>query len=233
MVRVSGSQDLNTILGRDFAFNRIDAVVAAMLELPAPAAAHVAQKFLESQPERLPVILACLFSQCDVETSHRVLCESRSPWTGRLQLEVRELLTRDLQGDSALPCGDMRQSRPESIALFERYVFGGYSALQRDPVVLPVTEEEKFMLLEIGGELYFRAGGRFHRDIVAKTIKEFLDSGLLKSAYTVAPMGGGKVSPLHGGVCIFGESTDYGKPDFPRVKALLVENIPNLEVRIL
>lgn len=233
MVRVSETHDLSSILGREFSFSRIDAVVSAVLELPAPIAAHVAQKFLESQPDKLAVILASLFSQCDVETSHRVLCESRLPWTGRLQLEVRELLMRELGGEGALPCGDERQCRPESLGLFERYVLVGSSALRRDAVVLPISEEQKFMLLNIGGELYFRAGGRFHRDIVASTIKEFLDSGLLKSAYNVAPMGGGKVSPLDGGVCIFGESSDYGKADFPRVKALLVENIPNLEVRIL
>lgn len=233
MVRVSESEDLSTILGREFAFNRTESVVSAVLELPAHCAAQAAKTFLESQPDQLAVLLASLFSQCDVETSHRVLCESRLPWTGRLQLEVRELLLEDLHGISSLPCAEMRQARPGAIALFERYILEGHAVLQRDPVVLPVSDEEKFMLLDINGGLYFRAGGRFHRDIVSNTIKEFLDSGLTKSACTVVPLGGGKVTPLKGGVCIFGESTDYGKADFPRVKGLLVEHIPNLEVRIL
>jgi hypothetical protein len=233
MVQFSANHDPSVIFGKEFSYNRLEAVVSAVLESPPTMAAHVAGQFLEQSSDKFPILLATLFANKDVETAHRILCETRIPWSGTLQLEVRALLIQHNRDASTLPLFNGMPVMPAALQLFERYLLEGEDVLTRAPVVLPAGDTTKFMLMRINDCLFFRAGGRYHRDIISSTIREFLDSGLSKSATTVAPLGGGHIGPLNNGVCIYGESTDYGKADFRRVKELLLSSIPNLEVRIM
>ena len=224
--------DPHAIFGASFSYARVEAVVSAVLESPPQLAAQIAAQFCSASPDTLPVVLAAVFSQRDVETPHAILVQTRVPWTGALQAAVRDLLVGDLENPGVLPCAEQRTVSEKAVELFDRYVLSGGSMLSREPVLLPIQDVQKFMLLEINGELFFRAGGRFHRDIVSSTIREFLDGGLAKSASRVAPRGGGFVGLYRDGVCLFGESTDFGKANFPRVRELIASQVPNLPVAI-
>lgn len=224
--------DLSTLFGKEFSISSVEWVAEALLMAPPQLAAELAARHLETSRGSLPVLLATLFSQRDVETAHAVLVRTQVPWTGALQLEVRRLVIEDLQGSRALPCSGQRQHHASALALFERYVLMGTAAFACQPVVLPTGSPVKFMFLEVNREPLFRAGGRYHKDILRATISELLDRGMAKAVTTVVPLGGGMIGLEGRGVCLFGESQDFGRADFERVRELIGRHAPNVPVRI-
>ena len=226
------SQDLAHTVGDSFSTDRERTVISAVLESPPQLAAQIAQPFLEHNPGRIAIVLATLFSHHDLETAHAVLSISGFAWSVDLQSNVRQLVIMELQQVGTLPCIEQRQPSEVSLRLLDRYIDNGAAAFAQESVVLSSKDSEKFMLIEIGGELFFRAGGPRHYDIIMTTKRECVEAGCLKRSSTVTPRGGGFVELYQEGIRLDGASGDYGYPDYPRVKELILSRIPNLLVRI-
>lgn len=223
--------DFDRQLGSDFSVNRIEYVVAAVLESPLELASSVARAFLEKNPSEAPTVLAALFSDGDVETAHRIRVDAALAWNDDFARHVRGLLLNDRKHPGLLPCPEQRSPSESVLDLFERYVAEGERAFRRDPVVLPrPLAFDKFMLMEVDGTSYLRIGGKFHRDILESTRREFSSCGAKKSASQIAPRGGGMINVDSGQVLVFGESSEFGRADLRRVQGLLAQAIPEAEV---
>ena len=228
--RVSADQG-RALSGMNFSIERLEIVAATLLDSPVDVASSVARAFIERNPAEALTILATLFSDGDVETAHRIRVDAAVVWNEQVCAHVRGLILNDREHPGLLPCREQRTPSENVLELFERYVAEGERAFRRDPVVLPrPLSFDKFMLMEVDGESYLRIGGRFHRDIVDSTRREFSACGAKKAAFRIMPRGGGMINVDSGQLMVFGESSEFGMADLRRVQTLLARACPEAEV---